>query len=121
MLDLMRMFYRDENLRLRYELMRSSTEQVMPLLTRVIEQGVTEGVFTTAYPRVTAEITYRLLQNMAEIIADLLLHPRADVATLLDENINAYQQSTERVLGAHEGSLQIFDAAVIYEKWFIDS
>ncbi len=118
MLDLMRMFYRDENLRLRYQLMRASTEQFIPLLTKVIEQGVAEGVFVTPYPQAVAKITYQLIQQMAELLADLLLHPHADVAELLPETINAYQQATERVLGAAAGSLQIFDAAIIYEKWF---
>ncbi|MEZ4708341.1 MAG: TetR/AcrR family transcriptional regulator [Caldilineaceae bacterium] len=117
-LDLMHMFYRDENLRLRYELMRAATVQVVPLLAVVVEQGVAEGVFVTAYPRVVAEITYRLLQNLSEIIADLLLHPRPDVAALLAENVGAYQQATERILGAQPGSLLIFDADTIYEKWF---
>ncbi|MEZ4658757.1 MAG: TetR/AcrR family transcriptional regulator [Caldilineaceae bacterium] len=117
-LDLMHMFYRDENLRLRYELMRAATIQVVPLLAVVVEQGVAEGVFVTAYPHAVAEITYRLLQNLSEIIADLLLHPRPDVAALLIENVNAYQEATERILGAPQGSLPIFDAAMIYEKWF---
>ncbi|MCB0185754.1 MAG: hypothetical protein KDE31_15910, partial [Caldilineaceae bacterium] len=80
--------------------------------------GVAEGVFVTPYPRTTAQITYQLMQNMAEILADLMLHPRPDVDALIYETVNAYQQATERVLGAAEGSLQIFDAATIYEKWF---
>lgn len=120
MLDLMRIFYRDDNLRLRYQLMRTSMEHFVALVTQVIEQGVAEGVFVTAYPRVTARITYQLMQNMAEILADLMLHPRPDIAALLEETVNAYQQATERVLGAAAGTLQIFDAAIIYEKWFAD-
>jgi hypothetical protein len=93
-------------------------DQFVALVARVVEQGVAEGVFATAYPHATAKITYQLMQSMAEILADLLLHPRPEVATLLEETVNAYQQATERVLGAAEGTLQIFDAAIIYEKWF---
>ena len=117
-LELMRMFYRDENLRLRYELMRASMVQVVPQLSIVVAEGVAEGVFDTAYPDMAAQITYRLLQDFAENVADLLLHPQPDVATLLAQNVNAYQQATERILGAAPGSLPIFDADTIYEKWF---
>jgi len=118
LLDLMRIFYQDDNLRLRYQLMRSAMDQFVVLVAQVVEQGVAEGVFVTPYPRTTAQITYQLMQNMAEILADLMLHPRPDVDALIYETVNAYQQATERVLGAAEGSLQIFDAATIYEKWF---
>ncbi|MCB0140925.1 MAG: hypothetical protein KDE50_13545, partial [Caldilineaceae bacterium] len=72
----------------------------------------------TAYPDMAAQITYRLMQDFAENVADLLLHPQPDVATLLAQNVNAYQQATERILGAAPGSLHIFDAAELYEKWF---
>jgi hypothetical protein len=118
MLDLMRIFYRDDNLRLRYQLMRSAMDQFVALVAQVVEQGVAERVFVTAYPYATAKITYQLMQNMSEILADLLIHPRSNVEALLYETVNAYQQATERVLGAAEGTLQIFDAAIIYEKWF---
>lgn len=118
MLSLLRMYYDDENLRLRDQLQRSTMAAAVPLLTTVIEQGNAEGIFTTAYPRATAEISHRLLQNLAEIIAELMLHPHANVWALLVENVDAYQSATERILGATPGSLQIFDAAMIYQKWF---
>lgn len=118
MMSLLRMFYHEENLRLRDQLQRSSMAAVLPLLADVIEQGVAEGIFVTAYPRTTAEISYRLIQGLSENLANLMLHPHPDVADLLEENVTTYQQATERVLGAPEGSLQIFDADIIYEKWF---
>lgn len=118
MLSLLRMYYNDENLRLRDQLQRTTMAAVIPLMTQVIQQGIDEGVFVTTYPRATAEISHRLLQNMAEILADLILHPHANTWEVLEETVNAYQQATERILGAPLASLQIFDAVIIYEKWF---
>ena len=117
----MQAYYREENLRLRHALVNSTTARMIPLLTQVVEQGMAEGVFATAYPEEVALIIYRLFQEMIETIGQIILGAQSTIAPgtadLIARKIDVYQQSVERVLAAPTGAIQIFDAQIIFDKW----
>lgn len=120
-LSAMQAYYREENLRLRHALVNSTTARMIPLLTQVVEQGMAEGVFATAYPEEVALIIYRLFQEMIETIGQIILGAQSTIAPgtadLIARKIDVYQQSVERVLAAPTGAIQIFDAQIIFDKW----
>ena len=67
-LDLIRVWYDDENaivLRKRY---RSAIKRFTPLLSQIIRQGVAEGAFTTAYPDQAARMIISLRNDVGDAI-----------------------------------------------------
>lgn len=117
LLQVLSVYYQEENLRLRHTMLVLGAEQIVPLWAQIIEQGVQEGLFTTSFALEAAEIIFKLLQSLAEAIALLLLQPPANVLAILERKVAAYQQAVERILGAAPGSLPLFDIELT-KRWF---
>lgn len=103
--------YREENLLLRHKMNERSVELISPAFTRVIEQGVDEGVFDVEFPRETSEMILRLGNAFAEanILTILDLSRRPEKFDLLKRRVRVYETTIERILGAPEGAFDIFD------------
>ena len=103
--------YTDENLLLRHKMNRRVVELLSPAFTRVIEQGVEEGVFDVEFPGETAEMILELGNVYAELnimsLLELAGHP--ENLDRLKKRINVYAATLERVLGAPQGSFAIAD------------
>lgn len=108
---LLSVVYRDENLLLRHKMNRRSVELLSPLFTRVIEQGVKEGVFDVEFPLETSEMILELGNAFAEanvlLMLDMEQHPQN--LELLKKRLSVYEATIERILGAPEGSFAVFD------------
>src|SRR6186997_121530 len=50
--ELMQIWYSDENALVRQKILASTVENMGPIFTEIIKQGVREGVFSTPYPEV---------------------------------------------------------------------
>ena len=97
---------------------RAASNRFVPLLTKIIEQGVIEGVFRLETPHRVARIVWEMGESMEEAGARALIEV-AEAPVELSEisNLyNAYSLAIERVLGAKEGSLRIVDAKML-EPW----
>ena len=97
---------------------RVASNRFVPLLTKIIEQGVIEGVFRLETPHRVARIVWVMGESMDEAGARALIEV-AEAPVELSEisNLyNAYSLAIERVLGAKEGSLRIVDAKML-EPW----
>jgi AcrR family transcriptional regulator len=116
LLQLLRAYYLDENILLRHTLVVSSSEKVTPMLAAIIEQGVAEGIFSTAYVTETAEIILKTTQALSETVALLILDPPQDAHTMIERRVAANQQAIERMLQAPAGSLRLYDLSQI-EQW----
>ncbi len=116
LLQVLSAFYQAENLRLRHTLVVAGAAQIVPVWAQIIEQGVQEGVFATAFARETAEIIFKTLQSLSEEIALLILQPPVDAVAGLERKVLAYQQAIERLLGAAPGAFQLFDIELI-KRW----
>lgn len=112
LIDALRMFYQDDNLRLRSRLMTRLTAAIAPLLARIIQQGVAESIFDVAYPDEVAEIVLTMGLACSEAIAALLLAGtwEDDAVRSIERKLVTYERSIERVLGAAVGSLRLIDA-----------
>lgn len=125
-IQLLRVWYTDENAIVRQKVDDAIREQRAPLLTEIVRQGVEEGVFTTPYSTQAGEVILSLLQGMGTTHARLLLSLDQELMTnsreerCIEEIIAtyaAYMSAIERVLGAPPNSLQRADAIESVKMW----
>jgi hypothetical protein len=119
LLVVMRTLYRDENILLMHKFKERAITAVIPILARIILQGVAEGHFVVESAEDSAEIFITTSQGFSEAFARILLHPEEyeDAAELVRRKKVAVERAIERILGAPVGSLPLFDTAII-DAWF---
>lgn len=120
LLDLLRIWYRDENAILRAKAEAMSMERTAPLLARIIEQGNAEGVFSVEHPADTAEIVLQVGSWLSDTLSRIILHgaqnEAADVLALMQRKIEAHHRTIERILNAPSGSIHLYGLDQI-EPW----
>ncbi len=86
----------------------------------MIRQGIHEGVFTTRFPSQAAVIVAGVALSLTDTIIGLLLSPALNQETLreLQTILVAYLDTIERILGAPEGSLQVFEPGA-FDEWLV--
>lgn len=117
-LELLRVWYTDENAIVRQKVDDAVREQRAPLLNAIVRQGIADGVFTTPYPEQAGAIILALLHGMENTHAHLLLSlgPGCDEAQIIADIITthaAYMEAIERVLGAPARALERVDADAV--------
>ena len=103
----MRVWYADENALFRQKLYLVRLKRLAPLLAQIIGQGVTEGVFTTAYPDQAARTILALLEDLGSATVELLLVEEGkhhNLSRLVQMGM-AVAEALERVLGMPKGGL----------------
>jgi AcrR family transcriptional regulator len=117
LLTLMRTWYADENALLRLKTQAALMPRISPLFTTVIHQGVDEGVFRTQFPSQACDIIFSMLQSYGDRLVRQISQPAFTLQDLhyLELITAAYQDATERILGAASGSLPLFDPAILRE------
>lgn len=119
LMALLDVWYADENAIVREKLRHAMPERYGPILTKVVRQGITEGVMTAAYPEQIGCVILDLLYDLGYDFADLLRRAPSDSGALerAFQIGAAYDDAIERVLGAPEGSVTIIDTESIH-AWF---
>src|SRR5713226_5148710 len=109
----------DGNAIVREKLRRLTANLMVPLLARVIRQGVNEGEFNVVSPDETATVLVALLQGLQEIAMDLFLARQAGTIGLdaVRRSLASFNEAFERLLGIQEGSLKLTDEATL-RFWF---
>lgn len=120
MLALLRIWYTDDNLLVRQKVTAQGLKVIMPPLTKVIQQGMQEGVLATAYPDRVCEVIFSMMLAMADKLAEILLAPPAPKSILpqLESTLEVYTNAIEQVLGAPEGSLCLIDRKTL-KQWIV--
>jgi TetR/AcrR family transcriptional regulator, transcriptional repressor for nem operon len=118
-MSLLRMWYSDENVRIRQRMASQSLDYMARLLTPVIRQGVAEKVFTTRFPEQVAVIIAGSALSQSDSMVKQMFSVPVDAALLqqVDTMLEAYVDSIERILGAPAGSLQVFKKGA-FREWF---
>ena len=108
-LEVMRVMLRDENVLLRTKMRDLGIIAVAPLMARVIEQGVSEGIFVVEHAADIAEILLEMGQSLQGATTSLFLSVQhnGDAYAVFIRKVDAYERSIERVLGAKPGTLQV--------------
>lgn len=94
----------EENAKLHYKIHRQRYVDFLPLFTRLVEEGVDEGVFRTDHAEATAA-GIMLLNEMVE-----MLDRTPETFGIRPDIIGPLQEQIERVLGAEPGTLDGFPA-----------
>jgi AcrR family transcriptional regulator len=121
-MELLRIWYTDDNAIVRTKLTALGIQRVTPLLTEVVHQGVAEGSFRTDFPEQVGSIVMSLVGQLSDTLAGLLLagEPAPGGLAHARNLVAAYSDAVERVLGAQPGSLTIVDSVTL-EEWFRDT
>jgi len=104
----LRVWYADENALFRQKLYLARIKRLAPLLSQIIQQRVTEGVFTTPYPDQAARMIISLLEDLGYATVELLLveeGERPDVPRMVQIG-EATADALERLLGMKPGCLR---------------
>ncbi len=114
----MRLWLSEENALIRQKMSEESLRHVSSLLEPVIRQGVAEGSFTTCHPKQVAVIIAGVSLSLSDTIIELLLSPQLDQPAVqeLEDTLEAYVDTIERILGAPAGSLHVF-APGAFDDW----
>ena len=126
MLELVRVWYADDNAIMRQKLFSKSIRRMQPLIENIIREGILEGQFNTPYPKQTAEVIFYLFQGLGDKFSDRLMEyerqtdaeRRACILSSIEDSFQANSDALERVLGAPQGSLLLMDTASI-NGWFV--
>lgn len=122
MLELLQVWMGDENAIVRQKLMASSIRSVAPLLTKIIYQGIGEGVFSSPYPDQMSNVIIYIMEGLSEKLSELLISAMkrqldGDVDKEINTYIGAMNDAVERVLGAPKDSLKLIDPQLM-KVWF---
>ncbi len=107
-LAFLRIWYADENALFRHKLYLTRIKRLAPWLSKIIKEGVEEGVFTTAYPEHAARMIISLLEDLGYATVELLLVEKGkpiDVPRIAQIS-EATADALERMLGISPGFLR---------------
>lgn len=100
--------YKDENARLRIALGEMRIRIYKPWISKIIAQGVEEGIFKTDHPEATAETLLWVMNGFGEISSKLLdgLKERPENKKLIEIMMENFFASCDSLLGAPIGSIK---------------
>jgi len=99
--ELTNLVHRENNLILHQKLARTPLNMLVPLLSKIIQDGATQGAFDVAHPVETAVLLLVAVGGLfhdPEVVSDLEHIQRAKIAV---------EQTITRVLGMKEGSFSM--------------
>ena len=113
----MKVMYRDENLITRHKMIQKYLEKFGSVYSRIIRQGVQEGIFNTPFPDDAGELIMQLLFSMGDAFAKLFLEldEKPENLKIIETKFKIYENALERILGDKEGSLKLWDMGKIFE------
>jgi AcrR family transcriptional regulator len=119
MLALLQVWMSDHNAILREKTRRRSVDRLAPLLSRIVQQGVDEGAFTSSSPVETARVLVTLLEGFQDGAVEMFIRNQAGDIPLevVERTFNSYTEAFERILGVTHGSMHLVDEATLNE-WF---
>jgi len=120
LLAVLEIWLSDDNAIVREKFRRGVVGAMMPILTSIIRQGVTEGTFTVTSPEHSARVIVALLLGANEHASALFLgnHAGEIPFEVVEGALNAYPEAMERILGAPHGSLRWWPDDRLLHEWF---
>jgi AcrR family transcriptional regulator len=117
LMALLPIWYHDNNAIVRYKIQKTTFEMMFPFFTKVICEGIREGVMDTPFPEQASGVIMSLLLGYGETFADQLLNHHLDEKgqKRLETLTAAYTSAIERTLGILPGSLHLINEATLKE------
>ena len=105
--------FRPENLILRYRISALTIARTAPVLARILEEGMREGVLDSPDPAGTAELLLHLGTGVHDVIAWAIAESdagRSDAASAaLERRLRLYETAFNRVLGLDDDTISIVE------------
>ncbi len=119
LIPLLRVWYSDDNALLRQKELVAGKRIMIPMLTGVLGQGITEGLLAMPHPEQMVEVLVSLILGLSDALGELILAGQVGSADLVrvEATIAAYTYSIERTLGAAPSSLKLIDQETM-KQWF---
>lgn len=114
-LKLIRVWYTDENIIVRFKTIMAITQWIGPMISAIIHQGIREGVMSTPHPDQAGEIIISMLYSMSDLLSTRLEWESLsmDDLPLLDKTLAAYIDAMERVIGLTPGNIKMNQAQIM--------
>jgi AcrR family transcriptional regulator len=118
-LSLLQVWVSDDNAIVREKFRRGLAGHLVPMLAKIVEQGIREEVFNVSSPVATAQVLLMLLLGFQEVATDLFIARQANTINYQDvlRILSSYTGAFERILGAPQGSIDFADESVMH-AWF---
>jgi len=119
LVQLMKVWYGDDNAIVREKLRREQIRRVTPHIAAIIRQGVAEGTFALSDPDQMARVVLALILDTGDEAGEMFMRRQTgeiDFATVR-RRFDTYQQALERLLGVKPGQLDLIDEATL-RLWF---
>ncbi len=118
-MSLIEVWLSDHNAIVREKLRRTTMERMVPLLSRIVKQGVDEGTFTVSSPTETARVLVMLLHGFQDGATELFVARQKRLISYEDveRTMATYAEAFDRILGVPVGKIIFGDEAVLRE-WF---
>jgi len=119
MLQLLKVWYSDDNAIVREKLRREQIVRVTPHIAAIIRQGVAEGSFALADPEQMARVVLALILDTGDEAGEMFLarqRNEIDYETVR-RRFDTYQIALERLLGVPPGELALLDQQML-RLWF---
>lgn len=107
--------YQNEiNIVLGMKVVEKTIQKGAPVIQSIIEQGIGEGVFNTAFPRETAELYINLSSIVNGSITQILLASGKNAESIekIRKMLLFYEDIFKRVLGVEKGSVNLVAATL---------
>ena len=97
--EVMKQNHKPQNALMHQKLRDSLLFGIIPIITRIVEEGIQQGVFQTDYPREAAE----MIMIYSHVAFDDMYEQNEEG---MEQRIAGFIYHTERILGTSEGSLK---------------
>jgi AcrR family transcriptional regulator len=122
LITIINVFYDDRNIMMRYKMRKKNNQLFAPIFAKIFQQGIDEKVFTLDNPEKTAELVMILGQTLSDKTAILIRDSKEDPSNKKEfiAYLQVYQDCIEKILGAPEKSIKVFDEGVILKffDWY---
>lgn len=118
-LALLRVWYSDDNAVIREKVLGKMLQWIGPPFSRVVRQGIQEGMFSTRFPDQATEIIISMITALGNKFSEIILEQPSRLSAeerlqILEQAVTAYADAIERVLGARAGTIELMDADSIH-------
>ncbi len=105
---LLEAMYNDKNILLRKKMDDRTVVVAAPVMTRIIHQGIDEGVFNTSFPDDISEMILQFMMGFREKFAALFraLDEKPENKLAIIKTMEMNEDAMERFLGAPKGSIK---------------
>jgi len=114
---LLRVAYREDGALMRERMKQRQLALNLPLMDRIVAEGIASGVFYSPLPAQIGEMVLRLCMQLTDEIAFLLAKSQknAEIMALIFEKLKAYRHAVENLLYAPYGSVVIYQLSEMEE------